>query len=222
MLHRYDHLLSTLQEIFTTSPFTWNYIETNTSQPTQTEIYHTSQKQQRDYHSTTNITKINTHPSTHKELHRDDLPTAKTTKHLPTPHTSSLTRSYIETTSPLVTQHETPTHPHTYHLSLGAIQRPLHCKLNQRPSPHFTTHLELYQDSPLQLTKPVITPQHISPLSKSYTQIASPLPIKIEIPNLHKELHKKRALHCLHYQTLFPPPNLNDHNELERDNFFTA
>ena len=78
-------LLSTLQEISTISPFTWNYIESNTSQPTQTETYHTSQKLHRDYHSTTNITKKNTHPSTHKELHRDDLPTAKTTKHLPTP-----------------------------------------------------------------------------------------------------------------------------------------
>ena len=117
-----------------------------------------------------------------------------------------------------------PTHPHTYHLSLGAIQGPLHCKHNQRPSPHFTTHLELYRDSPPQLTKPEIKTPHISPLSKNYTLIASPLPMKIEIPNLHKELHQKRALHCLHYQTLFPHPhpNLNHHNELLSDNFFTA
>ena len=114
-----------------------------------------------------------------------------------------------------------PTNPHTYHLSLGAIQRPLHCKLNQRPSPHFTTHLELYRDSPPQLTKPEITPSHISPLSKSYTQIASPLPIKIEIPNLHKELHKKRALHCLHYQTLFPHPLISTFTMSGRDTTFS-
>ena len=101
-----------------------------------------------------------------------------------------------------------PTRPHTYQLSLGTIQRPLHCKHNPRPSPHFTTHLELYRHSPPQLTKPEFTPPHISTLSKSYTRIAPPLQIKIKIPNLHKELHKKRALHCVHYQTLFPPPTL--------------
>ena len=94
-------VLSTLQEISTTSPFTWNYIETNTSHPTQTKTYHTSQKLHRDYHSTTNITtkKTRTLQLTRSYTKMTSpLPKQPNTYH--PPHTSSLTRSYRETTSP--------------------------------------------------------------------------------------------------------------------------
>ena len=100
-------LLSTLQEISTNSPFTWNYMETSTSQHTQTETYHTSHRQGFTHIKTLHWKHNKIFPShldLHKELpkncfstarhyqrpysasklvlHRYDLPTVHTTREL--------------------------------------------------------------------------------------------------------------------------------------------
>ena len=81
-------LLSTLQEISTNSPFTWNYMETSTSQPTQTETYHTSHRQGFTHIQTLHWKHNQIFPShldLHKELHKNCFSTAR---HYQRPHST--------------------------------------------------------------------------------------------------------------------------------------